>query len=408
MSKLNVSHYCHVLCIIVFIGHFNWCWLWKSLAIFLFVLAFATFYVALLTFNSSNSCSDNNSTQTVGINKYPILLDRAQSVSSIEIYQPFPSADAVSICEIPCSSMPIPSSVGHLKVRQIQVTREVNKSRYGFNYYGHNNSITLPPGSKITYYNISSNDMTPDLLDDSSDWLEDSSNSTVRCLRLILMNSQEAYNEFLNLPDYYNFTTYVNHSHCQDQVEFEIKEVQSTYFVGIEIPKKISSISGSVTVSQMYFENSNFKSVCKNLSADFTSYSVTICNKWVCLGNKQSICIFANSTSPDKLTVHSYPILFGGRVSVYLMITSMVFVTLSFVCLACGLVKYVILNCKWKCCSRRKTTEESFINSNSMLFDSQDNTPLMNHQRQDMIQRLSGFVSRPLTPNSIGDSKYFC
>lgn len=349
MSELNVSHYCHILCIIVFIGHFNWSWLWQSLAVFSFVLAFATFYVALLTFNLSNPYYDNNSTQTVGINKYPVLLDWVQSVSSIEIYRPFPSADAVSIYKMPCSSMPIPSSVGHLKVHQIQVTREVIKSRYGFNYYGYNIPITLPPGSKITY-NITSNNKTPSL--------SLSSNSTVRCLRLILMNSQEAYNEFLNMPDYYNFTTYVKHSHCLDHlmnnvhvIEFKIKEVQSTYFVGIEIPENFSNISGSVTVSQMYFEDSNFKSECTNLSADkSSSCSVPICNKWVCLGNKQSVCLFANSTSPDKLTVQSDPFLIGGKVSVYLMITTMVFATctLGFVCVACS-VKYVNPNCSTAC-----------------------------------------------------------
>ena len=253
----------------------------------------------------------SNTTETVPIDKYPILVGQVQSVSSIEITRIFPVAETVSVFKLPCSMLNT-SFAAIFRTREIRASRNSNSSRYGFNY-DYSIPLVLSMGSKITYIvsNIASS----------------FSNLTETCLRFILMNSHDAYNEFLNLPDYYNFTKFFSRSPClqeNDSVTFNIEQVQGIYYVGVEIPQSVSEISGIVNITQTYFELSNSDKKCLNLSNRSPYCSIPICNKWMCLNTKQSICIFANSTSPDELTVDTQLALYGGKVTVYLIIISMI------------------------------------------------------------------------------------
>lgn len=96
-----------------------------------------------------------------------------------------------------------------------------------------------------------------------------------------------------------------------------------------------------------YFKLSNSDEVCSNLSIKSPNCSIPICNKWMCLNNKQNICIFANSTSPDELTVDTQPVLYGGRITVYLIILSMILLLLGV-----SIVIFLLIICVYiSCCS---------------------------------------------------------
>ncbi|XP_019854350.1 PREDICTED: uncharacterized protein LOC109583440 isoform X2 [Amphimedon queenslandica] len=305
------------------------CFIWQGAAVTAFILAFITLFIAL-QFNSVESLS--NTTKTVTIDKNPTLVGQVQSMSSIKITQIFSVAETVSVFKLPCSLVNT-SFASIFQTRKIRASHNSNSSRYGFNY-DYSIPLVLSMGSEITYIvtNIASS----------------SPNLTETCLRFVLMNSHDAYNEFLNLPDYYNFTRYVSRSDClleNKNVTFNIDQVQGIYYVGVEIPQSVSEISAIVNVAHTYFELSNSDKECSNLSIKSPNCSIHICNKWMCLNNKQNICIFANSTSPDELTVDTQPVLYGGGLTVYLIILSMFLLLLGVSILVILLIICVYINC---------------------------------------------------------------
>lgn len=312
-----------------------------------FLIACVLVVVAFIDNASRTLSGDTGINVTYIGNKHPVLLNPPNGfkpTSSVTITWSFPRADTVTIYKTSCKD--ISTSIEYLLPCHIPPTQLRSNSRLGFNYNDYDIPLNLAPGSNITY-NITATNSTSEtgfLL----------AQSAITCFRLLLMNSKEAFDEFLTLPHTSNFTDYISRSPCllendTDVTTFHIKHLQGDYYVGIESPDGVT-VSATVSVDQVYYDLRNTKRVCPELSVYNPICQAYHC-KWPLCFSEDHICIFVNSSSHDKVSYQSHHVDFTSKIT-YSTIWSaiallMLTIILALVC-CCTYARIILYNISQK------------------------------------------------------------
>lgn len=254
-----------------------------------------TIYLVAFDFISSSPGTWSVSNVSVEIGNEPVPLEPEgfKSVSSVDIFWYFPSADSVTIYMLksPCNNLlKLNSSLPSKKIPPI--TTE-GQSCILFNYYSNNDPLNLAPGSTVTY-NITAS------FNNSSEY---------PCPKLFLFTQSD---KFCHPTNYFCI------SNKSNTITFEVHK-QGRYYVALESLLPIN-ISANVSVVQAYYDVTKISKECSDLSLTNQSCNVKLCDSF-CLSDKL-YCILANATSYDQLT-------YQPKRNIYIVIQSSVYLILA-------------------------------------------------------------------------------